>query len=272
MSRYSIEDDYITDDIMPEAPVDPQPGVPGKPVTPQDIPGNMPRMMPSDTGFITTLPKEDGGKRYICHIDFFVDGTDPYFELLKVLTEATDKDDVDINVYSYGGLVMTGCHIISAMCNTKAHVTTTAYGMCASIGAMIWACGHTRKVTDNATIMFHMPSGGSWGKCADNEERNRHVQEYFRWFMGTVAKDILSEEEFDKVVTRRNDIFLEAETVRQRLNAISKAKLGTTTAVKPEDTVPEQQQDTTPASTQEPVNQPEQPESPVQPAVEGDHE
>ena len=261
MSRYGIED--WCDEIVPEAQPQPSVNVPnGKPVNPQDLPGNMPRKNPMETGFITTLPgtRDSNGKRYICHIDFFVEDTAPYYELLKVLTEATEVDDVEINIYSYGGLVMTGCHIISAMINSRAVVTTTAYGLCASIGAMIWAAGKVRKVTDNATLMFHMPSGGSFGKCADNEERNRHVQEYFRWFMGTLAEGILSKEEFDFVVTRRNDIFLDANTVRQRLAAIEAAKVATVQPVAQpaEQTTAPEQPATEPATTQEP-NQPEQP-------------
>jgi hypothetical protein len=115
--------------------------------------------------------------------------------------------------------------------------------------------------------MFHMPSGGSFGKCADNEERNRHVQEYFRWFMGTVAKGILSDEEFDKVVTRRNDIFLDAETVQQRLDVLNKPVAQPAAPVQ----TPQQTQEPQP-ETPTPEQQPVQTEEPIQPAVEGNHE
>lgn len=273
MGRY-YTDDFYMDEAGIEAPVNP---APGKPANPQDLPGNLPKQPPTDAGFITVLPGARGGKRYICHIDFFVEEANPYYELMKILTEATEQDDVEINIYTYGGMVMTGCHIITAMYNSKAQVTTTAYGLCASIGAMIWAAGKIRKVTDNATIMFHMPSGGSFGKCADNEERNRNVQNYFKWFMQHLAKGILSPEEFEKVVTRRNDIFLSAKTIRERLTAIemsNKQPVDTAPApdANPEPNQAQQQPDQQPSTEPTQSEQPIQPEAPVQPAVEGNNE
>ena len=221
--------DSLFDNGEAPAPVDPQqaPGVPpvgpmnpNNPAQKPQNPSTIKEPMPTETGYITVLEKEDGGKFYNCNVDFFVDGTEPYFKLLHILyTEATEKDTVQLNIYSYGGMVETGCHIINGLFATKAHVITCAYGMCASIGAMMWACGSERLVADNATIMFHMPSGGCFGKTADNEEESRHVQEYFKEFMTTVAGDILTADELDRIVTKRNDLFIPAETIRTRLSA-----------------------------------------------------
>lgn len=216
-----FDDFTLTANADAPVPAQEQPVNPMNPNNPNQKPQNpstIREQLSTEDGYITILNKEDGGKLYVCNIGFFVDGTDPYFKLLHILyTEATEKDTVQLNIYSYGGMVETGCHIINAIFATHAHVITVAYGICASIGAMIWASGKERQVADNATIMFHMPSGGCFGKTADNEEESRHVQEYFKEFMTTVAGDILTGEELDRITTKRNDLFIPAETIKTRL-------------------------------------------------------
>ena len=180
------------------------------------IPGNIPLGTPMDSGYVVTIPIGEH-KKYICNIDFFVGKSEPYYNITHLLYNAVEGDEVVLNIYSYGGSVETGCMIINAMKNTKAKVTTVAFGMCASIAAMIWVCGHNREVTPSATIMFHMPSGLTWGKTADNEEESRHIQEYFSEFMKEVTKGIVTEEELDKIITKRMDMFIPASTILSRM-------------------------------------------------------
>ena len=203
--------------VAPAAPADPK--APAGTPQPPKAPGNLVPGNPMDAGFVVCVPGENGKKKYTCNIDFFVGNAEPFFNLVHTLYCAEEGDEVTINLYSYGGSVETGCMIINAMKNTKATVRTVALGMCASIAAMIWACGQIREVADCATLMFHMPSGFLWGKTADNEEESRQIQEYFAEFMKTVAGDILTADEFTKIIDRRIDLFIPADTIKTRLAA-----------------------------------------------------
>lgn len=189
-------------------------------------PGFMPPIDPSVAGFITAKQNEQGGMTYTCSIDFVMRTCEQYFKLLDVLDRATKNDEVILYIYSYGGMVETGVHIITSMLYTKAKVTTIACGMCASIGAMIWTCGQYRKVTDNATLMFHMPSGGTAGKTADTAEKSTYIQQFFSSFMKRFARGLLSDDDITNIVEHRSDTFLPAETVKSRLAAIARQEGG----------------------------------------------
>jgi len=177
---------------------------------------------PRDYGCVTAIPGENGGNIFNCNIGYEVMDCDDYFAIIHILYNATDKDTVVLNIYSYGGMVETGCHLINAMFNTCAHTVTRAYGIVASIAAVIWCCGQERQVTDNATIMFHMPSGGCFGKTADNEEESKNIQDFFTELLKDVAKGILTDEDFERIITCRNDVFIPAKTIRERLGQLRK--------------------------------------------------
>ena len=189
--------------------------------------GNMPVVPPSQDGYITQLVGPDGVREFHCSVSQVVEGCEDYYPLLKLLWNALETDVIYIDIFSYGGEVETGCHIITAMMNTKAKVITKAYGLCCSIGAMIWVCGTVREVTDNATIMFHMPSGGVFGKTADNKEECENVQLWFTEFMRSVSRGILTESELDDIVNCRHDHFIPAKTMKERLAIINNASAGT---------------------------------------------
>lgn len=226
MYDYDESESSFLDELQVAPPTIAPQGNPVQPNAPK-IPGNIPVGTPMDAGFVTTIPCGDH-KKYICTIDYFVSKADPYFHIVHLLGNAVEGDEVVFNIYSYGGSVETGCVIINAIKNTKAKVTTVALGLCASIAAMIWSCGHERVVEDGATIMYHMPSGMVYGKTADNEEESKQIQEYFAEFMKEVAKDILTEEEFAKIISRRMDLFIPASTIKARMAVTNEKQEGAT--------------------------------------------
>ena len=212
---------YRNEDVPVEQAPEQTPTVPKPNQQPrQTIMSELPAGQPTKTGFITKVPNANGGTDYSCIIDYFVDDLAPFYPLLEVLYNATTKDSVTIRIYTYGGSVETGCNIMNAMRACKAKVTTIAYGICASIGAMIWCCGHERFVMDNATLMFHMPSGFCYGKTADNEEESRHIQNFFKQLMKKVTTGILTETQLDNIVNKRMDLFLPATVVNKLIGDI----------------------------------------------------
>ena len=201
-----------------DLPAEPVPGTQSTAAV-QKNNGNLVTGDPSSPGYITQIVNPAGGRIFHVSISHVVEECDPYYNLINLLWSAREDDTIYIDIFTYGGQVETGCHIISGIQNTRAKVITKAYGLCCSIGAMIWAAGHVREVTENATIMFHMPSGGVFGKTADNMEESRNIQDWFTEFMTEITQGILTEEELKNIIGCRHDLFIPAATMQQRLSA-----------------------------------------------------
>jgi ATP-dependent protease ClpP protease subunit len=72
---------------------------------------------------------------------------------------------INIRINSYGGSVIHGDGIISAMRRAKAEVHTYNDGMAASMAFGIWAAGQRRHAATGAKFMVHAISGGAWGNA-----------------------------------------------------------------------------------------------------------
>ena len=86
----------------------------------------------------------------------------------KAIQELDQKvSRINIRVNSYGGSVIDGDGIISAMKSAKAEIHTYNDGMAASMAFSIWAAGQHRHASTGAKFMVHATSGGVWGTAKD---------------------------------------------------------------------------------------------------------
>ena len=182
----------------------------------------LPRRSPGVSGTVTAIPilrkDEEKRTRYACYIDDFVDSPDHYNELLHVLYNAVEGDEVEILINSYGGWVESGIAILTAVKYTKARVEAIAYGICASIAAIIWAGCPNRRISKNATIMFHMPSGMFGGKASDMEEETHNMQVYFTKILSNLNRDgLLTEDEIRDIVENRQDFYIPGERIKSAI-------------------------------------------------------
>ena len=149
------------------------------------------QLPPGHTGHITVTPKENDAFLYSCVLDTEVKNSDAYLEIIDCIYNLRPVDTIEIFLNSNGGWVETGIDIINAIRNTRGNVRTIALGMCASIAAVIWSCGKERLVSPMATIMYHMPSGGYFGKTLDIETDARGLNSYFAKLLETITVGIL---------------------------------------------------------------------------------
>lgn len=199
--------------------------------TPQIQPGKLTtistiqRMPPTKAGNITMVVDPDTSKRvFFCNIFSAILTIDPYMELIETLINATEQDVIILNITSPGGNVDVGIQIIHHISNTKAKVVGIGIGLVASIAAVIWSTCHVRKVTPNAILMYHMPSGVNWGKTADIAEQTQNIQLYFKNLLCMMTRGILNDEDLENIVINRKDIYLPAEIVNARLRTIGQQK------------------------------------------------
>lgn len=162
----------------------------------------------------------NGGTQYLCSITGDITENDNFFYIISILNKANTTDNIVLNICSGGGCVEAGLNLIHAMYNTKAKVTTYAMGITASIAAIIWACGHKRLVSPVATLMFHMPSSGHFGKTQDIADETISMCTYFTNLLTLVTKGILSEKEIDDIVNHRKDVYIHDISLNKKLNKL----------------------------------------------------
>ena len=83
--------------------------------------------------------------------------------------DSVGNEDISLYINSPGGSVTQGLAIIDTMNFIKSNIRTYCLGHCASMAAIILACGTKGKrfVLPNSEIMIHQPSGGAYGKSDD---------------------------------------------------------------------------------------------------------
>lgn len=174
---------------------------------------------PNMQGFIVAKELGVGNVQYNCLIAGPVFGPEPWYRLLEILDNAQEGDVVNLDFYTPGGWVATGCLIANAILNTKAKVVGTAMSLTASIGAMMLCACHEIKIAPMATVMFHCSSGGGFGKTPDVEDRAVQMNAYFKELMYKVGTRLLTTDEIDHLFSSRTDVFKSADELNERLKA-----------------------------------------------------
>ena len=176
------------------------------------------------SGSVDIWETENGTRNYSVMLDTEVIHPDQYLQLIHALYNMRNGDKMTIIINSNGGWVETGIDIVTAMANTRGHVETIALGMCASIAAVIWSCGHTRKVSPLATIMYHMPSGGYFGKSLDIQAETEGLNDYFKRLLADITKGLLTSEDIINIVDNRMDIYISGPVMEERMRAYEERK------------------------------------------------
>ena len=84
---------------------------------------------------------------------------------LDYLNNKSVDDPITLVINSPGGSVTAGLAIYDAMQNVDCPVVTVCSGICASMGAVLFAAGSKGKryIMENAEVMCHQPSAGTQG-------------------------------------------------------------------------------------------------------------
>lgn len=87
------------------------------------------------------------------------------------LESADPEKDISLYVNSPGGVITAGLAIYDTMEYIKCDVSTICIGQCASMAAVLLACGAKGKryALPNSRVMIHQPSGGAQGQQTEIE-------------------------------------------------------------------------------------------------------
>lgn len=166
-------------------------------------------------------PQHDGSEFTEWKIRIFGPITDikTYLPLIGTLGALTERDWVTMYVNTPGGRTDTGLQIMDAMDNCKAHITTIATGLCASMGTGIWFAGRTKKADNLAEILYHMSSHGDWDVSTTILERAEIICEHVKKHLLEPALDagVITAEEFDQIYNQKQDIVIPGVEINRRL-------------------------------------------------------
>ena len=161
---------------------------------------------------------------YVVYITQFIRSEGTYYaELLTLLRTLTEASAVTIFISSPGGSLHTGAMIASAIRMSSAKITTVALGVVASSAALIWSHGHNRHVIDGAVVMFHMSSHGDWGNSQEVALQAANTVRYVKEVAidPLVYQGLLTPEEAETIIDRRQDLWLDSTELNARLERMS---------------------------------------------------
>lgn len=140
---------------------------------------------------------------------------------------------IEIRINSYGGSVIDGYSIISAILHCKVPVTTIIDGMAFSIAGLISIVGSNRSIMDNGLIMVHNPSGGSKKILSDIKDslivlfegntNMKNISELMDNETVFNAKEALSAGLVDQIIKSKRKIDIKTNDIKEIYNIYNKA-------------------------------------------------
>lgn len=105
--------------------------------------------------------------------------------------ESADPDkDISLYINSPGGVITAGLAIYDTMQYIRCDVSTICIGQCASMAAVLLACGAKGKryALPNSRVMIHQPSGGAQGQQTEIEIAAKEILYYRNLLNGILAE------------------------------------------------------------------------------------
>lgn len=157
---------------------------------------------------------------YNAYINGPIEDIDGYVPLIDLLNRSTENDIFYLHIQSGGGMVTTGAIISSAISNSKGHVITIAEGLCASAASLIWSAGDECRVGDYAMFMYHMSSHADMNNSLYIKENAEKMVNYVnRCLMHNALNNgHITEEECTKFCENKDEVWISADEMRERLN------------------------------------------------------
>lgn len=152
----------------------------------------------------------------IIRVNKFNEAAAKEFSNRMAQAQNTGQKVVPVIIDSYGGEVYSLMSMIASIKNSDIPVATIVEGKAMSCGVILFSCGTRgyRYITEDATLMIHDVSSGSWGKNseiqASAKETERLNEKIYKILAGNSNR---SKSWFEKKITKRgrSDWFLDPE-------------------------------------------------------------
>lgn len=128
----------------------------------------------------------------------------------------TGQKVIPVVIDSYGGQVYSLMSMIASIKNSELPVATIVEGKAMSCGVILFSCGTKgyRYITEDATLMIHDVSSGSWGKNSEIQASAKETKRLNDKIYEILAENSSkSESWFEKKLNKkgRADLFVDSE-------------------------------------------------------------
>ena len=132
-------------------------------------------------------------------------------EMVAVKLGMNIPPPIHLRINSYGGSVFAAFSSIDYIMKSKTPIYTYVDGCAASAGTIMSVCGAKRFIGENAYMLVHQLSSGSWGKFAElqddmknNENLMKRIKEIYE------AKTKIPKGKMDELL--KHDLWWDAKT------------------------------------------------------------
>lgn len=143
-----------------------------------------------------------------------------YVDLLKAIETLTESDQIVLHINCYGGYIDTANQIRTALAMTPASVCIRIEGMCASAATFFFTVANEVTLAPNTIFMLHSYSGGSYGKFHEQMAQADFMKKWFNEFVKDVYKDLLTDDEIQKLLDGKDLYFTKDEFIDHVANMI----------------------------------------------------
>lgn len=149
-------------------------------------------------------------------IDDEIGSPSEYRNEFIALADATENDEIIININTVGGSMSTSVNFFHLMKQCRAPITTVAMGDVCSGGSMIFLGGDEMVVHPHISFMVHNASGGYAGKEPDVLAYSQHMSSMLQDFMTDVYQHFLTPAELQLMLDGK-EYWMKSGEVIQRL-------------------------------------------------------
>jgi ATP-dependent Clp protease protease subunit len=98
------------------------------------------------------------------------------YEINEEDIKKTQVEPIKLIINSFGGEVYSGLALIDTIDNSRTPIFTICYGTAMSMGLIVYAAGHERYASKNATFMYHEAAYPIEGKVAHHKQELKEVE------------------------------------------------------------------------------------------------
>jgi ATP-dependent protease ClpP protease subunit len=158
------------------------------------------------------------GNNYVVVVSGVIECSGQFINLLELLRVATPEDDIRIMLCSPGGNFPASMMLVNSTLACAANVTVISTGEACSAASM-WLClapkGEAQALSH---IMFHKTSHGDYGRTDDIVERAQSINAFCSYIFDKICqKNLLTKEEYDKLVEEKQDLYFRGSIFNERL-------------------------------------------------------
>jgi ATP-dependent Clp protease protease subunit len=134
------------------------------------------------------------------------------YEINEEDIKKTQVEPIKLIINSFGGEVYSGLALIDAIDNSRTPIFTICYGTAMSMGLIVYAAGHERYASRNATFMYHEAAYPIEGKVQHHRQELKEVERIDKICDNyLISKSKLTQETLDNIKIMQSEWYFDVD-------------------------------------------------------------